>query len=449
QEPTATPAATVAPTPSPTPSPTASPSPTPQPTDTSAPTATPTAAPTQEELRERLIEIGRRVAEVRGLPPVEDPNVRLVSQEEVSAVIQEELASEDMAARLGVGQTVLKLLGLIPEDADLVQMQERLLSGTVVGLYDPDSGELMVLAEDAAGESGGLTARAEFVYAHEYIHLLQDEHLGLDEKQEALEDAGNDEQAAFTALVEGDASLGQGIYGFQEMDLGSLSPAELEELVQPTTEQREVLETTPEFLIQSQQFPYTNGATFASQLWQEGGMEAINDAWEDPPATTEQVLHIDKYRAQEEPQDVSLPPIAPVLGDGWSVGEEEVLGEFFLRAWLQSIGASPPEADRAAAGWGGDALRLLEGPNGAVAMAVLLAWDDPGTDAGEFTDLLSGLLEDSADFEGAGSVDGAGMNWRGPAGYLALRSADSGEVAIAVAPDAEGASDIAAAILED
>ena len=84
-------------------------------------------------------------------------------------------------------------------------------------------------------------------------------------------------------------------------------------------------------------------------------------------------MHPEKYVVREEPVDVDLPDdLAAKMGTGWSVGLEDTFGEFQLKTWLdqQPAAAGSPKASDAAAGWGGDRIMLLDGPNGAWAIAL-------------------------------------------------------------------------------
>src|SRR4029079_16249920 len=56
-----------------------------------------------------------------------------------------------------------------------------------------------------------------------------------------------------------------------------------------------------------------------------------------------------------------------------------------LRVWRAQVaaGSGGPSADAAAAGWCGDRVMLLDGPNGARAIALKTAWDS-AADASEF-----------------------------------------------------------------
>ena len=62
------------------------------------------------------------------------------------------------------------------------------------------------------------------------------------------------------------------------------------------------------------------------------------------------------------------------MGDGWAVALEDTWGEFQTAVWLRSRGVGA-EAQEAAAGWGGDRLIVLNGPDGSWAVVMSSAWD--------------------------------------------------------------------------
>jgi hypothetical protein len=85
------------------------------------------------------------------------------------------------------------------------------------------------------------------------------------------------------------------------------------------------------------------------------------------------------------------------MGEGWSVGLEDSLGEAQIAVWLTgSIGTGglPPPPPAGAAGWGGDRLMLLDGPDERRAVVVRTAWDT-GQDADEFEAAVGDVLGDA------------------------------------------------------
>jgi hypothetical protein len=83
--------------------------------------------------------------------------------------------------------------------------------------------------------------------------------------------------------------------------------------------------------------PYSDGPKFVRQIYNEGGWEAVNAVYENPPESTEQVIHPEKY-PDEEPTDVSVTDTSteewqvPDLGEG-SVDHVE-FGEAGLSAMM-------------------------------------------------------------------------------------------------------------------
>ena len=131
--------------------------------------------------------------------------------------------------------------------------------------------------------------------------------------------------------------------------------------------------------------PFTDGTALIQALLASGGRGAVDAALAELPASTEQIIHPDKYFASEPVVPVSLPDLADGLGAGWTEIVGDVMGEFFLRTFLET---ETEDATRAAAGWGGDRFSLLESPEGERVLVLLIAWDTRA-DAAEFFDVVN------------------------------------------------------------
>jgi hypothetical protein len=165
-----------------------------------------------------------------------------------------------------------------------------------------------------------------------------------------------------------------------------MSPAEMLDMVSKSSdpEQQKILDEMPAILKQTLLFPYLQGLQLVLNAKTAGGWPAVDALYAKPPASTEQVIHPDKYTAGEAPVAVAFPKdLATRLGTGWSVAMEDTLGELQLGVWLQSAGKVPSATATAAAqGWGGDRVALVT--NGDRAGAVIdTRWDTPA-DAAEF-----------------------------------------------------------------
>jgi len=107
----------------------------------------------------------------------------------------------------------------------------------------------------------------------------------------------------------------------------------------------------------------------------------VNQALQEFPASTEQVMHPDRYPS-DTPVPVDVPDFGPSLGPGWRDLDVMQVGEEWLKAMLA---LRLPDADAAtgAAGWGGGLYRAwTDGPH--VAVVLSTQWDT-ATDADQFT----------------------------------------------------------------
>ena len=101
----------------------------------------------------------------------------------------------------------------------------------------------------------------------------------------------------------------------------------------------------------------------------------MSKAYLAPPRTSEEILHPEKYFQPIKDFEEIL--VEQVLGGGkldGSVLYEDVLGEFSLSLFLDSLGLAGEEAASAAAGWGGDRALLIQVDKG-YEVRWLIRWD--------------------------------------------------------------------------
>jgi hypothetical protein len=116
----------------------------------------------------------------------------------------------------------------------------------------------------------------------------------------------------------------------------------------------------------------------------------VNAALADPPVSTEQILHPDKYLAtpRDMPLPVGVPPLTGTLDAKWVYRDTGTLGEFDIALMLQENGSVNYEA--AAEGWGGGQYDLYE--SGSNSLLMLGTRWDTDADATEFEMALSQSL---------------------------------------------------------
>ena len=153
-----------------------------------------------------------------------------------------------------------------------------------------------------------------------------------------------------------------------------------------------MMQSVPRYLSDNLTFSYIDGFDFVLALKQRGGWEAVNKAYADPPRSTEQILHPEKYWGERDlPVNVEIPDCADLLSD-WKKIEENTLGEFNIRLLLDGYLAEHA-AIRASAGWGGDRFALYrQNSSGQLLLIWQTVWDSK-RDSAEFFRTCRQMLE--------------------------------------------------------
>lgn len=375
------------------PAPSTSPTPTPTAASTasSAP-ATSSPGPSQDAAA-TYRSIAAQVVAIRGLTPTGDVAPLVIDRPTLQQNLAAEFDKDNPPADIAQTESIEKALGLLPAAASLRDLYVKLQGSQVIGYYDPTAKKLFIVSSD-----GGIGPTERLTYAHEFTHQLQDQHfdlngLGLDKLHN-----DSDRALAILSLVEGDAVSVQTAWM-----IGNLSAAELGQVAAEASDPAmlAILASMPPILLETSLFPYQAGATFVANLRSTGnaGYPGVDAAFAKPPASTEQILHPEKYSAGEGPVAVNVPgDLAARFGIGWKVSATDTLGELQTRVWLKGGGVVGDVARTAADGWGGDRLALVSGPAGASAVLVYASKWDTVADADAFhaaaTTALAGLKLD-------------------------------------------------------
>jgi hypothetical protein len=358
-------------------------SPSPSPVATATVTSTEPAppasgSPAEDDLAAAVAEIEAQVRETRQLPDPQIGPPELLTRDELAAELDASFAEDYPPDEREADNIVLRALGLLDAGQDVGELQKDLLTSQVLGFYD-DQARRMVIVSDA-----GLDALGRITYAHEYTHALQDKAFGLAGLE--LEAEGQDDRSlGRLALVEGDATVTMFLWALQ---FAPEVMAEIQETPIPDTGE------APQWMVDSLSFPYVAGATFVFQLWTTADPGAVDAVYAQPPASTEQILHYDKYVAGEVPIEVPELDLAGALGARWSAVESTSIGEAQIGIFLRFLGASDQVAAAASSGWGGDRLTAARDGDD-VALAWRLAWDRPA-DATEFAAAWTRVVDDGA-----------------------------------------------------
>ena len=326
-----------------------------------------------EDLLERLDRLEAETRALRRLVPTETVGRVFLSREELRTRLEILFAEEYPPQQAAVDAQLWTLLELFDPGVDLHQLLLDLYTEEVMGFYDLEEAQLYIVGDT------GLDPLEQLTFVHEYTHALQDQLFDLGEQTEAVAD-DSDRARALMALAEGDATLAMQQYLVDHLD----ELASLELLGQVLLADTRLFDAAPLVVREELLFPYEQGLAFVTTHYTRTGWAAVNEVWRDPPQSTEQILHPERY-PEDTPEWVTIPALTSTLGAGWSLYQEDTLGEFILRLHL-AVRLEEQEVDEAATGWGGDRYVLYVNPETDEAcLAVYLVWDDED-EADEFVE---------------------------------------------------------------
>jgi hypothetical protein len=341
-----------------------------------------TPAPSASATTPAIREVQQAVAELRELPFRRRVPVTVESPDKLAKRLLKVLAEETNETEVRRQGRAMELLGQLPRGTDLPKLLERLQAESVLGFYlpgkPPDKGGLYVRS------SRGLDPYARIILAHELTHAVTDQHHDLT-RADRLAAAGDrqDELAAYTGLVEGDATLLMQQYLAERLTPREQADAALA-VARDGTPMRDA---APAAVREAMLFPYQEGLRFVQALYQRGGWAAVDRAYRDPPTTTEQLLHPERYLGtRDRPQPVTVPDLSGRLGGGWRPAASTSFGEFDARLLLQG-GSGSAGAASAAEGWDGGRIRTFQRGNG-TALVIRTVWDSRA-EAAEFCQAMT------------------------------------------------------------
>ena len=347
-----------------------------------APAARAEALPSaKEDLQSLVLRVFSGVSKLRELRPKGSIRTKETTREEMRAWLKDQLASEVPPEVMAGNAAFLLALGLVPADFDYAASIERLMTQQLAGFYDPKT-KTMHLLSDLRAEDRKATLD------HELVHALQDQHFDL-ERLTAWRSDATDEQSAVHGLAEGDATsamlqgmLAPGQHAEDLPDEMLLAQAESSLGNSPETD-------VPNIIKRSLLAPYTDGLKLVHWARRRGGWASVNELWRRIPASSEQLLHPEKWLSDERPESVAVPVPTPGAPPQ-TVFYHDVLGEQSVRILLEEW-LTRSEASEGASDWAGDRLAVFRSAD-VWSLAWHLRADDPEAATRTRVALQRGLL---------------------------------------------------------
>jgi hypothetical protein len=236
-----------------------------------------------------------RVEHIRKLEFEEDVPVEIISREEYRSGGSGYTPST--ADRLHQN-TKWEAMFMVNESTDAIATQQSNRGATVGGFYSPTEDRIVIVSENTSSPK-----LDEITLSQELFHALQDQKWNLLNYYGDTTEANN----AYNGIIEGDGNYVDYLYEQR-------CEAEWDCLLPPESGGGGGGDINFGLYFVAFQ-PYSNGPAFVQQLYQEGGWEAVNEVYENPPASSEQVIHPDKYPS-DQPSEVTVDH-SP--SNGWEV----------------------------------------------------------------------------------------------------------------------------------
>jgi len=327
---------------------------------------------------------------LRKIPFKHEVKRDVTKREAMKAMLLKEFDEDMTPAEFRANEMSMKAFGLVPRSLDLKPLLIQVYSEEIAAFYDPKTKTMHLIEEPESkakaqpsflerlmGKKAGFDKdENKTVIAHELTHALADQHYDLDalHKQAKHDD---DRSLAVSALIEGEATLAMMGAQMDDWDGSKTVKMPADDLdrglsfITPFLSMMgggKSLKAAPPIISETMIFPYLRGMVFCAKLANDGGWKSVDEAYRNPPVSTEQILHPEKYRTKLDlPTMIDLGELKP--GPGWKEAGRNVLGE------LQTSIMLGRQGPKAAAGWDGDRYAVFEGPDKALGLVWFSTWD--------------------------------------------------------------------------
>jgi hypothetical protein len=257
--------------------------------------------------------------------------------------------------KIHADQLAMEKFRLIPKGFPLEKFTIDLLTEQVAALYDPKTKEFYI-ADWIPVEL------QRTVMAHELTHALQDQYFDLDHWLKEVK-TNDDALLARTAVAEGSATAVMLEYLLAPQGKHVSDLPEAQEFVRAGLIEQLEAETAfsqaPRYLREVLVFPYLDGVNFTQRFLSRHGWKTFDTVFLNPPPSSQEILHPEKYLDGDPPEAVTLPDLTKLLPPGWKRLDDNVAGEFTTAAILKEF-LDEKRAEATAREWAGDRYQVFE-----------------------------------------------------------------------------------------
>lgn len=215
----------------------------------------------------------------------------LITREQVNKYIQEQIRESVKPDEIRAEEMTLKKFGFVPANFDLKKTTIDLLTEQAAAFYDFKRKKLFI--SDWATEN-----MRDVALIHELAHALADQNFPI---KRFLDKAGDDSESSLArqSVVEGQASwlmleVAARRVGKTLADEATATRA-LNSDNDSSDEDYPVFNNAPLYLKRTLTFPYSDGGRFQQAVFLHDGTEAFSRVFRDPPVSSAQIIHPERY----------------------------------------------------------------------------------------------------------------------------------------------------------
>ena len=330
-----------------------------------------------------------QMSQILSLPIKQPLKKSLRSKQEVrDYLVREDKEDKNDAERYADAKT-LEAFGLIPKDFPLDSFMLDVLTDQVAGLYDPKAKEFYIADWIPVDEQ-------KTVMSHELTHALEDQSFRIDDWIKAAR-PNDDAELARDSVSEGSAMAAMVDYQMLDQHIGVRELPDVTLLIRAGAitemDKDPNLAKAPIYIRDELLFPYLAGTGFTQEfLKAHSGWKDIHLVFENPPVSTQQILHPDLYLNGTKPVAATLPTWKGVVPENWKLLEENTMGEFGVGEVLKQFRKDNSE-DPLTTAWKGDRYAVFEDAKSKTTPLVFRLVLDSPEDAARFFGQYSEALE--------------------------------------------------------
>jgi hypothetical protein len=333
------------------------------PTPTFVPTKTPlvrelfTTSDLQPPAEDSISEIESIETGIKSLLNIStgsDPTVFTISEPRLQPLIWDFAKLDGFANQVQNNQKFFEILGLAEPGNDFSSFYQNIWIDPNGTLFLPEQNIIALVGFEFSDYQ-------KYSFAQAYVQSVRNQQYSyniFDLYPPCL--APSEECEINLALVKGESSFTAWQWALEALDeqvLNTIDLAARKLYISPVFSPPAVMESI-------RLFPYDQGYTFVEKVFEQGGWESVENLYTNPPTTTEQILHPEKYFSSEVGADIDFSDLSTILPSEWQPIFQDSLGEWKTYLLLTAgtnlfTRINENDAQLASEGWNGDYTQIF------------------------------------------------------------------------------------------